>query len=450
MSRNFIHRKLIIPLAFYAQRSRRMTYYNELIRNEKNHKKNIEELALKRLRLLLRYAKNNVPYYSSLFRSTGFDTDIKSISDLAHLPILEKSTIQQYYASFITKHPEKFHIIPNATGGSTGEPLKFFITRYSHDYGLADIMRHYHWTGWHIGEKHAFLWGAERDNPVRTLKGRIHAWALRYKWLNSFKLNTQMMRKFANSIQKYKPVILIGYATSLYTFAKFLEAEGIELQSIQGVQSSAETLFDWQRKLIRKQFNCNVFDRYGCREIGNIAHECSAHNGLHISQELMHVEVLRNGEPADFGQEGDIVVTSFMNYAFPFVRYSIGDRGALIDDGACECGRELVRMSPKLGRKSDNFYFENGLVVHGEYFTHLFYNIKNVKQFQVIQKSYSQIIIRIVTLDGTNKIPLKRIISDIQSWVGLPIEVEFEFLERIEPTSTGKLRFTVSEVKPPS
>jgi phenylacetate-CoA ligase len=257
------------------------------------------------------------------------------------------------------------------------------------------------------------------------------------------------MTTFATTIRKYKPRIVVGYASSLYLFAKFLETEGIEIPCPQGVQSSAEMLHDWQRSTISAQFGCPVFDRYGCREVGNIAHECSAHDGLHVSQELMHVEVLKDGEHVAYGEEGDIVITSFTNYAFPFIRYHIGDRGVLLDpDDSCTCGRCLIKMSPKVGRSTDNFYFKNGLIVHGEFFTHLFYDVLSVRQFQVVQKSYSKIVIRIVPSNSQDDVPVGPITEAIRQSVGLPIDVDFEFTDRIKSSPTGKHRFTISEVQP--
>ncbi len=191
------------------------------------------------------------------------------------------------------------------------------------------------------------------------------------------------------------------------------------------------------------------YDRYGCREVGDIVHECSAHDGLHISQELMHVEVLKDGESTAYGEEGDIVITSFANYAFPFIRCHIGDFGVLLDpDDSCTCGRSFIKMSPKVGRSTDIFHFENGLIVHGKFFTHLFYDALSVRQFQVVQKSYSKIEIRIVPSNSLDDVSVGPITEVTRQSVGLPIDVDFVFTDRIKPSPTGMHRFAVSEVKP--
>ena len=447
MFRKAFHRNVIIPLTFRLQGSLRLRYYQELLHSQYYNKEKLKYIATKRLRNLLKYVQKNNPYYANVFKKPGFDPEIKSLDDLSKLPVVSKSDMQRDYSAFITRNPRGLRIKSGFTGGSTGEPLRFKITRYSHDYGLADILRHYNWTGWKLGENHAFIWGAERDDPIRTYRGRFHAWALRYKWLNSFRLNPEKMRNFTDLLKQFKPAILIGYASSLFTFASFMQSEGIRIPPLKGVQSSAEKLYDWQRSTLEEVFNCPVYDRYGCREVGNIAHECESHDGLHISEELLHVEILKDGEAVSYGEEGEIIITSFMNYAFPFIRYSLGDVGTLLDPkDQCSCGREMIKLKPTLGRTTDNFYFDNGLIVHGEYFTHLFYGIDSVKQFQVIQKSKNKIVVRVVPIKEPNQVPVRDITEEILRWLKIPIEVKFEFVEHIEPTETGKRRFTVSEV----
>ena len=104
------------------------------------------------------------------------------------------------------------------------------------------------------------------------------------------------------------------------------------------------------------------------------------------------------------------------------------------------------RITSLVGRSSDLFRFEDGIMVHGEFFTHLFYGLPSVKQFQVIQESKSCIEILIVPSKTLADVPTERIRNEIISWIGKNIEVNFTSTNIIEPTKTGKLRFTISRV----
>ena len=72
--------------------------------------------------------------------------------------------------------------------------------------------------------------------------------------------------------------------------------------------------------------------------------------------------------------------------------------------------------------------------------------MSNVRQFQVVQKSKSKLLIRIVPINKENTIAVEHLKQEITEWIGLPLEIEVEYMENINPTKTGKLRFTISNV----
>ena len=84
---------------------------------------------------------------------------------------------------------------------------------------------------------------------------------------------------------------------------------------------------------------------------------------------------------------GEIIATDLWNYGMPFIRYQMGDVG--VKSGRlCSCGRGLPLLQEVTGRISDFFIDSKGGLVHGEYFTHLFYGIEGVEQFQLIQEKF--------------------------------------------------------------
>ena len=86
------------------------------------------------------------------------------------------------------------------------------------------------------------------------------------------------------------------------------------------------------RQICRDVFGAPPIDQYGAQEVGLIACECVVCGHYHVSAEAMRVEILRDdGTHCSPGETGRVVVTSFYNYAMPFIRYEIGDyadRGA--------------------------------------------------------------------------------------------------------------------------
>ena len=94
----------------------------------------LEQLRLSRLRRLLASAGARVPYYRNLFADIGFKVEeVASLADLARLPLLDKSAIRAN--SDALKAENATDLARFNTGGSSGEPLVFYIgkERVSHD-----------------------------------------------------------------------------------------------------------------------------------------------------------------------------------------------------------------------------------------------------------------------------------------------------------------------------
>src|SRR5262249_29551990 len=154
------------------------------------------------------------------------------------------------------------------------------------------------WSGWRFGEPVAMVWG----NPEylrRGWRGRLrNALLERARYLDTLKMDEEALDRFARSLRRKQPSLLFGHAPSVYLFAEYLRQKGPGGIRPRGIITSAMVLHAWQRQVIEEVFACRVTNRYGCEEVGLIACECERHDGLHINADGVHVEVLRNGQPA--------------------------------------------------------------------------------------------------------------------------------------------------------
>jgi len=441
----------LFPLGSKIKGRNIYTLYKKLKEYEKHNKKQINEYVTKKYKYLLQHSYKNVPYYRKKWKEINFNPfyDFDSLKDLRKIPILTKEQIQQNLNSMIALNIPSNTLIKNFTGGSTGKPLVFYQTKEVKDLGAAEIYRNFNMCGWKFGDKYAFLWGADRDSPKKTLQTFLEQKLRRYIWMNAFTLSEDLLKNFTLKLKKFKPQLLVGYASSLYELALYIEKNGIEL-NIPSVQSSAEKLYPIQRKLIQNSFNSNVFDRYGCREVGNIAHECSSHTFLHVSEHINYVEVLDQNNESITDDSGRITVTNLHNLGMPFIRYQNEDVGVLKSE-KCNCGLETSLLEPTIGRESDNFITSSGKIIHGEFFTHLFYNLPEIRQFQVIQESFNLININVVRNEAFNNINLDKLFAkiekEIKEWFKEEeLEICFKEVKKITPSPTGKYRFTISKV----
>jgi phenylacetate-CoA ligase len=242
----------------------------------------------------------------------------------------------------------------------------------------------------------AVLWGSERDIfKERDIKGKATNWLTNTLFLNSFSIADEKWIEYAEAINRYKPQYIRGYAGSLYQFAKAVRKQNLKVTPPKFIISSAETLQDFMRTEIEEVLSAKVYNYYGSREVGAIAGECK---GGHMHSFSFH-------NLLELDTNGQLLVTNLHNYSMPLIRYLIGDVGEL-GKGTCSCGSPLPWISTLHGRITDHFRTAEGTIVHGEYFTHLFYYRDWVAEFQVNQKEMTYIEVLIV---ATAKVPQKDI-----------------------------------------
>ncbi|MBC7286852.1 MAG: phenylacetate--CoA ligase family protein [Armatimonadetes bacterium] len=408
-----------------------------------------ERWQAERLRALLRHAFEAVPWYRDWARANGASAeDFRTIADLQHLPVLTRDVVQECGDTLRSERPLWGGVQKNHTGGSTGRPVTFLQDANYRAWANADKQRLYMRCNYRLGDPIAFLWGSDADSAAHksALSRLVDRCFRNLLWVNTFDIIEDDLPRIAEAIKAHAPVLLVGYARSLVMYCRFLRETGIQPPpSLRAVQSSAEVLAAADREFIEKTLGVPVFDRYGCREVGIIAHECHAHAGLHISSGANVVEIVDvHGQPAVAGR---IVVTNLHNFVQPFIRYDTEDAGEAAED-ACPCGSPAVRLARILGRRSDLIVSPSGKLLHGEFFTHLFYGLEDVKQFQVVQDARDHLLIRLVLRrPGSEEAIQRRLAAAIRAHADPAFRVTFEFVDAIPPSPSGKTRFTISYVE---
>ena len=414
-----------------------------------------EELAIlqqKRLYRLLAYAYQHVPYYRCLFDQHSLSPGdvLTDISDLKKLPLLTKAIIRENFDHMLTtEHKRRVHMDQLTTGGSTGHPLIFMQDTSFRDFVTADLFRHLGWTGWQLGQAHAFIWGANFELATsQTLRFKLMNWVLNRFVTNAYVLSEESMDAFTAQIRRRRPRVLFGYSSSVHRFAEFVRERRYNDIKFESIFSSAEVLYPAQRQYIEEVLGGKVFNRYGARELGGIACECTAHTALHASVENNYIEILRDldsEEPAQAGEAGHLIVTNLNNYGMPFIRYSIEDVGAWSIGDPCPCGRELPLMELVQGRRIDIFRTKDGRIVWGGFASPLF-GIEGVERFQLVQKSLDLVIARIVKNGVLDQAQLDTIERSIRFALGEDVVVRFEFTAEIPILDSGKYRYVISEI----
>ncbi|MFX0209728.1 MAG: phenylacetate--CoA ligase family protein [Candidatus Hodarchaeota archaeon] len=437
------------PVLQIYRRRNTLRHFKELEKTQWLSIDEIKRIQWKKLKDLLEYAYNNVPFYHRVFETLNMTPkDITTYENFRKLPLLGKEDIRCNSSHIVSSNYRTKDLIPNSTGGSTGVNLNFFSDRKNSGYVKAMVLRNDRWAGLELGDKNAILWGSPFDISLqKNLKNKIYRKLFRTLFLSSYNLSEENMFVYARKLLHHKPRVIVGYPSPLYHFANFLEENGIEGINPKSIISSAEVLYDYQRELIEAVFQCRVFNRYGCREFSTIAQECSQHLGMHINAEHVYVECLKgDGEPSAPGERGELVITNLDNYGMPFIRYRIADIGVL-SDRRCNCSRGLPILEDIEGRTFDIVLGTNRRAVGGTFWTILLRTtIEGIRQFRVIQESLSEIDIKIVAGESFEEGQIERLINKIREYLGEDMKVNLQIVDKIPPIKSGKSRIVISKV----
>ncbi len=400
---------------------------------------------VRRLRTLLQQVGAEVPFYRAMFDRIGFDpVAVTALSDLQRLPLLDKATIRANTEGM--KRTGATGLSRFNTGGSSGEPLIFFIgkERVSHD--VAAKWRATRWWGVDIGDRELVVWGSPIElgtqDRVRLLRDRM----MRTELLPAFAMSNEKLAAFVRTIRTRRPKMLFGYPSALALIARFAQQRGEALNrlGIKVAFVTSERLYDEQRGLIGEVFGCPVANGYGGRDAGFIAHECPA-GGLHITAEDIVVEIVdsRTGRNLPQGEAGEIVVTHLATRDFPFIRYRTGDVGAL-GAAPCACGRGLPLLSALEGRTTDFVVAADGTVLHGLALIYVLRDLAGVQSFKIIQHDRLSVQVLLVTEPGFAPDAPARIEQGFRQRLGDAVAVTIEQVDTIPPEKSGKFRYVVS------
>jgi len=406
----------------------------------------LDQLRLERLQALLRDVGEQVPYYHRLFTEIGFDpAGVQSLNDLQRLPFLDKALIRAHTEDL--KHRGAEGLARFNTGGSSGQPLVFFIgkRRVSHD--VAAKWRATRWWGVDIGDPEIVVWGSPIELGAQDRLRRWRDRLLRTDLLPAFEMSDAKLDGFIAAIRHKRPRMLFGYPSALTHIARHAEKRGIAMDDL-GIKVAfvtSERLYDEQRATIARVFGCRVANGYGGRDAGFIAHECPE-GGMHLTAEDILLELVdAQGQPVPAGQAGEIVVTHLATRDFPFIRYRTGDV-AVLDDKRCACGRGLPVLREIQGRSTDFVTAANGTVMHGLALIYIIRDLSGVEAFKVVQESLTHTRVLLVPGPGFDPACKAQIVAGFQRRLGGEVQVDVDCVDTIPPEKSGKFRYIVSHV----
>jgi phenylacetate-CoA ligase len=353
---------------------------------------------------ILQYSIDNVPYYHKIAKDNNIYISKENVfEDIRKFPITDKSILRKEFKNLrVKKFSGKYY--KNTSGGSTGKPAVFLQDNNYKEKGAGVKLLFYEWGGRSQGEKLIKFWGSERDFLKGSIgiKARLQSFILNTTWMNTFRMKNDDLESFVKIINKKRPKLIESYVQAIYELSKFIKKNNLKIYSPEGIIASAGTLHPEMRKLIESVFECKVLNRYGSREVGDMACSCEENDGLHLIPVNHYIEILDdNLDPSKPGEMGKVYVTSLHNKVMPLIRYRIGDLAIVPEEEHCSCGRGFPLLSEISGRensiiRTNNTVFDSAALTTSFYYKKEGVFFESFSRYQFVQLERNKFLVRLL------------------------------------------------------
>ncbi len=389
------------------------------------------------------YAAKVKEYYGSL-------PDDNEFIELSRLPIWTREDQNRLFDSLQAPPVEDSFV--HSTGGSTGSPTRFYVTRESYEWRLAVSDYGYSLAGAEEGQKSFYVWGTPIKNPtpMQKVKYGVHHWLQRRTYFDSFDFDDEQKVACCQAINRVKPYSLVGYTGNLVALAQFVrDNPGILKWRAEALVTAAEGLHPGQRELLEEYLVVEVFQSYGSREFMMIGMECWQHNGYNLVGTNLITEVVDDaGHPLPAGEVGRIVITDLRNAANPFIRYEIGDLGVMEESGhRCPCKLPFPILRRVEGRIQEVIVRADGEKVTALFIPHLMKEFEWIDGYQVVQHAPGDITVNIISV-GADVKPARtdEVANALREKLGADMQIKFSFVDRLKKSRSGKTPIVIKDI----
>ncbi len=300
-----------------------------------------------------------VPFFRRLWDAHGFDPrDLRTLDDLERVPTYTVDDIRRSveehppYGDYQGVSPEDAVREPlrlHMSGGTTGEPRPTLYTQW--DRGVSGVLntRAMYLQGLRSGDVVINSWSYGLHNGAFSFDEALQ------RWLNCIVItastgNVTSVRKQVDLARRFQAAAILTTGDYLLRIVEEARAMGLDPRRDLPIRSLATNVGNGE--LLEEIFGIPAYATYGFHEVGTVAVECPAKQGLHIFEDAFDVSVVDvdTGQPLPIGEVGALVVTEFYKTGSPQFRYNIMDLSMLYPREQCACGSWLRRMGKFAGR----------------------------------------------------------------------------------------------------
>lgn len=426
----FLHEHIILPLSDLVKGECVHKYLRLLREAESWSVEQMNAFQQQRLRQLLVYASNEVPFYRDWFHDHHLDPQT---AILEQLPIVSKAIMrQESIGRFTAEHFPDNQRMSSRSSGSTGEPFSFYVSKEAYSVNTAAKLRTWYHAGYRLGDRYIKIANGARHGKLKKIQDKIN----NCLYVPFYSMSDEVLKSILDKIERSRPTIIRSYPIPLYLLAQYRNSHSGYTFSPRHIMTTGSTLPTAYRAEIEKAFGCDIIDSYSCEGTAD-CYETPAHDGYHVTQYYGIIELLDDkGKPVTNGI-GRVVSTDLWNLAHPFIRYDTQDL-VEVQDG------RIIRI---MGRECESLIVANGqrFTVHN--FVGFFQEDdrptrQSVIAYQVVKHKDRSITFRLVVNEQYSSDIEQYIIDFWKQQLGVPVSVTL--VDEIQLMNNNK-RLTIVE-----
>lgn len=302
------------------------------------------------------------------------------------LPVVTRHVLQERFPPERAASRSGLSGVISSTGGSTGEPLRFFLDDTMVRAKLATAVYTARRMGWQPGMPLIAIWGSERDiGRSRPRKDRVYEYLRNEILVDGYRLTDRTAQRILDAVRRHAPLAIYGFSSMLGDVALRIVEGGhaVPPGAVRAAWNGGEMLLPSHIETFRRAFGVTILNRYGCRELSTMACQFEPGGPLAVLRPWLFVEIVDDrGRPAAPGEVGRLLWTSTISAGTPFLRYDLGDLGAASRDVIDESG--ITALTELHGRTAGLLEVGNGVRLNNIFWNHLFKDYSEVRQFQVV------------------------------------------------------------------
>jgi len=398
-----------------------------------------------RLRRLVVHAYRNVAYYRGLFDRHGLKPhDIRTVEDLAAIPITFRSDLQASPVEEIVARPVKpSRLITRSSSGSSGRPFIVRRTWLEERLHGAFSLRALWSLGLRAGDKICYVMGLR--SPQRQDHQIIQRILATFGIARQMVINVlQSPEDILRALQKFRPAVVSGYPGVLTRIAQTVNGEALRALRLRFVNTGGEVLTPLMRQQIQDGFSVPVYDTYGSIEFHLLAWECQVTGEYHSCDDGLIMEILRDGFPVAEGERGEVVGTDLHSFAMPLIRYQLGDV-ATKGSQACRCGQPFSTIRSIQGRMIDYFVLPGNRVIHPYELGII--KLPWIRAFQVTQERLDSIVMKVVPFHRPSTQEMLALVQPVVELAGQDVQFRVDLVPEIPMDANGKFRVYRSRIR---